>query len=351
MAKNKLNNNQKRNIAKRHKQLGLKDSAPDFEISKSSLSAIKRGIVVSRFGKSALVEDIETHSISRAYIRRTIENLTTGDFVLFRQSLSSDENSFGIIESCEERKSLLSRPDYYDGLKPVAANITLIAIVAARLPEFSTNMIDRYLAAAETSKIPALIIVNKSDLFTAEELDTLDSVLKTYEKIGYRTLKISAKNGTGISELKEILQSETTIFAGQSGVGKSTILNAIIPEAQTVTGAISETSNLGQHTTTGSHLYHLGEKGIIIDTPGVREFGLWHLSKDELTNCYKEFKPFITACRFRDCKHANDPGCAVREAVNEGKIAKFRYENYHKILESMEQNMPDAYRAPGKRNK
>ncbi len=349
MSKNKLTNSQKRNVARRVEKLHQKQEILPGELQ-GDLGPVARGTVISRFGKAALVEDNDSRSSFKVYIRRTVDSIVTGDQVLYRPPLSSGDDARGLIETVLPRTSLLSRPDYYDGLRPVAANLSLIVTVSAKQPELSTNIIDRYVAAAENSGIPPLIVINKHDLFQDAEKAELDRILGVYREIGYETLTVSAAAGTGIPALRDRLSGETAILAGQSGVGKSSILNALIPDARAEIGSISENSNLGQHTTTGSRLYHLENGGIIIDTPGVREFGLWHLSREELTKCYRDFAPFAGACRFRDCQHKNDPGCAVREAVSQGKIAGFRYENYHRILESMTENMPDAYRIPGKKN-
>ena len=145
------------------------------------------------------------------------------------------------------------------------------------------------------------------------------------------------------------MQHEHSVLVGQSGVGKSSLLNAITPVAEAQTGAVSSTSGLGQHTTTSTKLYHLSDDGIIVDSPGVREFALWHLTDDEVTKSYREFRPYLGHCKFSDCKHLKDPGCAITEALEEGKIAAFRYENYHRIITSMKENKPDAYVKPGRK--
>ena len=349
MSKNKLTMNQKRNVARRVARL-CRDQENDIPEIQGDLGPVAEGTVVSRYGKAALVEDGTSRNLFRVYIRRTIDSIVTGDRVLFRPPLAGEEQAFGLVETVLPRTALLSRPDYYDGLRPVAANISLIVAVSARQPEFSTNIIDRYVAAAEYSKIPALIVVNKYDLFQDGEKTDLDRILSVYREIGYETMTVSAASGFGMDVLRERLSRETSILAGQSGVGKSSILNVLIPEARAETGAISDNSNLGQHTTTGSRLYHFENGGVIIDSTGVREFALWHLSREDLTKCYREIAAVAGECRFRDCRHRDDPGCAVREAASQGKIAAFRYENYHRILESMTENLPDAYRSPGKKN-
>jgi ribosome biogenesis GTPase len=348
MAKHKISQKQTRNIKNRHHKL-LKDDNFESLSPDSSLGPLRPGIVVSRFGKRADVEDTQTHLIYRAFIRRTIDSLTTGDNVLFRIDTQHNDGSGGLIETLIPRKSLLSRPDFYDGLKPVAANISKILIVSAKEPEFSTNILDRYLIACEQAKIEPVIVINKIDLFSPDELNKLQKIFETYQSLGYKIYKVSSYTNEGIEELTAEILNDTTVLVGQSGVGKSSLLNILVPHADAQTNEISDTSGLGQHTTTNTKLYHIGQTGLIIDSPGVREFALWHLTPTEVTQSYREFLPILGQCKFRDCKHHKDPGCAIVKAVSEGTIAEFRFNNYHKILESMTQNKPDAYVTPGKK--
>ncbi len=348
MAKQKISHKQSRNISNRHSKL-LNASEPENLEFEGALGPLTDGIVISRFGKRADVEDAQTHKIYRAFIRRTITTLTTGDKVLFRIDLKHNDGSSGLIETVKPRTSLLSRPDYYDGLKPIAANISKILIVSAKEPEFSTNILDRYLIACTQANIEPIIVINKIDLFTQSELDKLTKVLGVYRSLNYKIYLVSSSTKVGIDKLFEEIKHDTSALVGQSGVGKSSLLNALVPQAQAQTNVISDTSGLGQHTTTSTKLYHIADDGLIIDSPGVREFALWHLTPQEVTNSYPEFRPYLGLCKFRDCKHQNDPGCAITEAVHKGTIAQFRYNNYHKILESMAQNKPEAYVSPGKK--
>lgn len=349
MAKNiKLSHKQARNVKARHSKL-LDQNEDDKSINESSLGPIIEGTVVSRYGKQVDIEENSTREIVRCYIRRTIDSITTGDAVLFRKDIQHGDNQNGLVETVRPRISLLSRPDYYDGLKPIVANVTKILVVSAKEPEFSTNILDRYLIACEQAKLKPIIIINKCDLFIDEELQDLNRILSTYQKLGYQTLLVSSKNGTGVDDLKNLVKNETTVLVGQSGVGKTSLLNVLVPNASASTNSISETSGLGQHTTTNTKLYHLPESGIIIDSPGVREFALWHLTDEEVTKSYREFAPYLGCCKFRDCKHKTDPGCALVEAVKNGEIADFRFQNYQRIIESMQINKPGAYVVPGKK--
>jgi ribosome biogenesis GTPase len=276
-------------------------------------------------------------------MRRTISSVVTGDAVSWRRNKQPTGSIDGVIEAVAERHSVLLRPDFYDGLKPVAANIDLMIIVSAILPALSLNIIDRYLVASEITGIKPLLVINKIDLLPETEQQALDQQLQLYRQMGYACLLVSAKTGQGMAELLQYLRSGTSIFVGQSGVGKSSLMNTLMPGLAAATQEVSEVSGLGQHTTTVSRLYHLPEGGKLIDSPGIREFALWHLSPEEVTNGFIEFRTWLGRCKFRDCKHLTDPGCAIQHAVAEGEISPQRYESYQKILHSMAQDKPHYF--------
>lgn len=261
--------------------------------------------------------------------------------MVWRPALQTQENVRvnGIVEAVHERTSVLTRPDYYDGIKPIAANIDQIIIVSAILPELSLNIIDRYLVACETLNIEPLIVLNKVDMLDAESRAMVSEWMQIYKDIGYQVLEVSSYTKEGLEALTQALIGRISIFAGQSGVGKSSLLNTLLPpmEESILVNQVSDNSGLGQHTTTASRLYHFPLGGDVIDSPGVREFGLWHLTPEQVTKGFIEFRPFLGGCKFRDCKHNDDPGCLITEAVDKGEIAPTRFENYHRILESMSQ--------------
>ncbi|HBO22263.1 MULTISPECIES: small ribosomal subunit biogenesis GTPase RsgA [unclassified Providencia] len=340
MAKQKLSKGQQRRVQENHQKRLRKPKT--IEIDDNQLGEAQEGLVISRFGQHADIEASDG-TIQRCNLRRTISSLVTGDKVVWRPALNtqSDIKVNGVVEAVHERHSVLTRPDYYDGLKPIAANIDHIVVVSAILPELSLNIIDRYLVACETTGIKAIIVLNKIDLLDEENRGWVSDLMTIYSDIGYQVIEVSSHTNEGMEVLTNALEGKVSVFVGQSGVGKSSLLNTLLPHNETIlVNDVSGNSGLGQHTTTASRLYHFPQGGDVIDSPGVREFGLWHLTTEQVTKGFVEFKDYLGGCKFRDCKHLDDPGCLLRQATDEGKIAESRFENYHRILESMEQVKP-----------
>ncbi len=333
LSKRRLTQNQQRRIQSNHHK---KISRPTIEWQDEMLGDLQHGLVVTRHAKHA---DVETASgeIFRCNLRRTLKNVVVGDRVSWRLGSERLQGISGVIEAVHPRQNELTRPDYYDGIKVMAANIDQIIIVSSVLPTLSLNIIDRYLVICEAAQIPALIVLNKVDLLSEDERQAVQQQLAIYKQIGYQTLCLSAETGENMATLDRYLAQGTSIFVGQSGVGKSSLLNRLLPQVNAQTGAVSEISGLGQHTTTASRLYHLSQGGNLIDSPGIREFGLWHLDAEQITAGYREFQGLLGGCKFRDCKHKQDPGCRLLEAVEQGKISAVRFENYHRLIESREE--------------
>ncbi|OSN03473.1 ribosome small subunit-dependent GTPase [Lonsdalea britannica] len=337
MSKKKLSKGQQRRVSANH-QRRLKHADSKIEWDDSQLGDAQEGTIISRFGMHVDVEATDGTQ-RRCNIRRTIKSLVTGDKVVWRPGNETLSGISGIVEAVHPRESVLTRPDFYDGVKPIAANINQIVIVSAILPELSINIIDRYLVACETLEVEPLIVLNKIDLLDEESLQFVDEVMDIYRALHYRVLMVSSRTGDGMKELETELTNRISIFAGQSGVGKSSLLNALLypEEGKILVNDVSDNSGLGQHTTTAARMYHFPHGGDVIDSPGVREFGLWHLDPEQVTQGFIEFRDYLGSCKFRDCKHDTDPGCAIRAALERGDIAAERFENYHRILESMSQ--------------
>ena len=222
----------------------------------------------------------------------------------------------------------------------LAANLSqAVLVVTLTNPETNTTFVDRFLATAEAYRVPVVMAINKIDLLTAEEdKELLDAFAYLYESIGYPVIKMSTLTGEGIDQLKAQLKDKTTLFSGNSGVGKSSLINMLVPDANLKVGDVSETHHTGMHTTTFSEMIELPEGGYLIDTPGIKGFGTFDIEKEELTSYFKEIFHFSKDCRFSNCTHTHEPGCAVIKAVEDHFIAASRYQSYLSMLEDKDEN-------------
>jgi ribosome biogenesis GTPase len=219
----------------------------------------------------------------------------------------------------------------------IAANIDqAFLIVTIQFPATTTTFIDRFLVSAEAYRIPCHLIFNKIDLYDEEQTATMNSLIEIYEMAGYQCLKISAKNEIGIDELKQMMTDKTNVFSGHSGVGKSTIINSLQSNIILKTGDISEAHFSGKHTTTNSEMYELDFGGYIIDTPGIKGFGVLEMEKEEISHYFPEIFRLLNECQYYNCTHTHEPQCAVKKSVEEGKIALSRYCSYLGLLEGEE---------------
>lgn len=333
----KLTKGQQRRVKVNQAKRLARPNKPEPQWQDDQLGALEQGHIVSRFGQHADVMD-NLGDIFRCNIRRTVSSLVTGDRVVWRRAPANEQGLQGVIEAAEERESVLCRPDQYDGIKPIAANVEQIFIVSSPQPAFSDQIIDRYLVACEDAGIEPIIVMNKTDLIADHEREFIQQRLAVYAAMGYPVFHASATTGEGVAELRAAFQGRISVLVGQSGVGKSSLVQAALPEVSLAIGAISDNSGLGQHTTTVARWYPLAEGGALIDSPGIREFGLWHIDADRVTYCFKDFREFLGGCKFRDCKHLHDPGCALQAAVANGTLDAGRLANYHRIIQSLEQN-------------
>ena len=301
------------------------------------LGAEQQGLVIAHFGVQVDVETLEgpeRGQIRRCFRRANLPALVTGDRIVWR----ADNQQGGVIVALQPRRTELYRPDHRGQLKPVAANVDRLVIVFAALPQPHRNLIDRYLVAAEQAQLKPLLVLNKADLLARPEHADIRNWLDDYARLGYRTLCLSADSGDGLDDLRSELKNHVNVFVGQSGVGKSSLINALLPDADLRVGALAEMTGKGTHTTTTARLYHFPDGGDLIDSPGIREFALTHITHDDLLEGFIEFRPFLGHCRFRDCQHVHEPGCALLTAVADGAIAEGRMNSYRHILASLTNN-------------
>ena len=245
------------------------------------------------------------------------------------------EKNCGVIESVKKRKSVLSRPAVgrEDNEHVLAANIDFLVIVTSiAQPTLKTGLIDRFLIAARIGQLTPVIVVNKVDL---KRDDYIEDIVKTYQGLNYDLFMTSALDTTGLREFREYLRDHRSILAGHSGVGKSSLLNCLLPNLNLRIKTISKVTGKGRHATSYNELFHLPEGGFVIDSPGIKVLGLWQLERETLAGYYPEMAEHMNQCRFTACCHIHEPDCAVKNALKAGKIASFRYQNYVQIYQSL----------------
>jgi len=261
----------------------------------------------------------------------TTNPLAVGDVVDFDME---PEQETGVITNLQPRKNYIIRKSINLSKQGqiIAANLDqALLVVTLASPRTSLGFIDRFLVTAEAYDIPAKLIFNKLDLFSDEGLEILAGYKAIYEKIGYPCYEVSALEGTNIELVQELLKDKVTLFSGHSGVGKSSLINALLPDLDLRTNQVSDWSDKGMHTTTFAEMFELPQGGFIIDTPGIRELGVIDIEKQELSHFFPEMRALMNQCRFNNCRHINEPGCAVLEAVENGEIELSRYDSYLSI--------------------
>lgn len=262
---------------------------------------------------------------------QTTNPIAVGDQVEFELEPNADT---GVIHKLQDRKNYIIRKsiNLSKQAQIIAANLDqAFLIVTLASPRTSLGFIDRFLATAEAYSIPSILIFNKLDLFNKDGLEILAEYKSIYENIGYPCYEVSALEGTNLELVQELLKDKTTLFSGHSGVGKSSLINALLPGQEIKTGEISDWSDKGQHTTTFAEMHTLPFGGYLIDTPGIRELGVFDIRPEELGHYFREMRDLMHECKFNNCRHVNEPGCAVIRAVENGEIELSRYESYLSI--------------------
>lgn len=329
--KRKLTQNQTRQIQKNHQAINDSDCAT--------------GVIISHFGKQLDVQvTIPNHTsdhlnvgdVWRCHARTTLPPLTVGDVVCFSTDATAGT---GVIESMLPRTTLITRPDRYHKVKPVASNAHMLVVVFAPLPKPATELIDRYLLICRLSDMRPLLVLNKADLLDEHpsSLDIFNDYQQLAQKYDFDIIATSAITDTGLDELRRHIDKKLVIFAGQSGVGKSSLINRLLPNAMQPTNTISQGSQLGQHTTTTSRLFAYDptdiSQGGIIDSPGIREYGIWHLQSDDILKGFDELNELHGQCQFRDCNHAQTAkGCAFWQAVADGQVLSRRVMSFNALV-------------------
>mgnify|MGYP001059934942 CR=1 FL=1 len=288
------------------------------------------GLVIANFGPTLIVED-QAGGLHRCALRQNLDTAVCGDRVVW-QAITPGE---GVVSALEARRSLLTRPDYSGRLKPVAANLDTVAVVFAPEPPLNEFLIDRYLVAIHAMGVAGILVLNKVDLLDGETRATLWARLASYRRIGYPVVSASTREPGGLDDLHALLRTGTAILVGQSGVGKSSLIKALLPDREIRVQALSEATGKGTHTTTTSTLYHLPGGGDLIDSPGVRSFELVDIAREQLEAAFPEFSPHREHCRFANCSHDAEPGCAVQAAVRRGEVEARRLASYQQMRASI----------------
>jgi len=268
---------------------------------------------------------------------RSTNPVAVGDHV----EIVVNQEGTAFITSIDDRRNYIIRKSINLSKQShiIAANVDqAFLVITVNYPQTSTTFIDRFLASAEAYRVPVILVFNKNDKLNDDELHYQEMMMALYDNIGYQCFSVSAVTGEGVDQLRPLLQGKITLLSGNSGVGKSTLINQLIPHANLRTAEISDAHNTGMHTTTFSEMIPVDEEGYLIDTPGIKGFGTFDMEREELTSYFKEIFHFSKDCRFSDCTHTHEPGCAVLKAVEEHYIAQSRYQSYLSMLEDKDEN-------------
>jgi ribosome biogenesis GTPase len=324
MAKRRLTEKQKRQISAKKTQLVSHADADTYN-----------GTVITHHGKELIVRNENGEAIS-CQLRQNLGTIVCGDRVVFQYLDSSSAAGKAVVIACGKRDNLLQKSGFGGKAKAVAANIDQVIVVCSLVPRPNSYLIDRYLVAAENLPATPVIVINKIDLLDEENEHVVNDINAIYDNIGYRVVETSALTSTGLDELQAMLSGSTSILVGLSGVGKSSLVKDLLPDIDIRIGEISQASMEGKHTTTVSTLYTLPTGGYLIDSPGVRDFSPVNLNKEQILNGFIELKPYRGMCKFANCSHSNEPGCAITEALEKGEVSVQRVNSFRKMLTDVE---------------
>ncbi len=268
---------------------------------------------------------------------RSTNPVAVGDFV----EITCNQEGTAFITAIDDRRNYIIRKSSNLSKQShiIAANVDqAFLVVTVNYPETSTKFIDRFLASAEAYRVPVVLVFNKYDLLSAEELHYQEMMMQLYDTIGYQCVSVSATEGMGLDALHDLMKGKITLLSGHSGVGKSTLINSLLPGVNLRTSEISDAHNTGMHTTTFSEMLKLPDGGWLIDTPGIKGFGTFDMEREELSSYFREIFHFSKDCRFSNCTHTHEPGCAVLKALENHYIAQSRYESYLSMLDDKDEN-------------
>jgi len=314
------------NLAKRHLTEQQQTRIADQQKLHSDHAA-NTAQIVAHYGREVDIE--QNNQIIRCRLRQSMPSLVVGDWV----SWQPEAHDTGVVTALTPRQTTLKRSDSRGQTKLVAANLDQVMITLSVEPSFTAFLLDSYIAAIELCDLTPIIVLNKTDLLTDELEAAIDALLLPYQNLGYQLILTHTQDTKGLASLKAALIDHVSVFIGQSGVGKSSLIQQLLPNEAIAVGHISSQQKLGRHTTTTSRLYHLPSGGDMIDSPGVREFGLGRVSAADCFHAFVEFRPFKGCCKFRDCTHRHEPDCAILNALKDNHISESRLNSFYKLAE------------------
>lgn len=324
MAKRKLTRRQRERVGAIHERRRKQaEKQARKALLQNGAGHSSEGLVITRHGHNLVVRD-QSGGLQHCLFRSNLDHPVCGDRVIWQPTAVGE----GVVTALLPRKTTLERPNMNGRIKPLAANLSQLVILVAPTPRPSGYLVDQYLVTAENIGVGALLAINKCDLLSGDSETEFHRLFDCYRQAGYPVIEISAKFDHGLDPLLQRLRGHTSILVGQSGVGKSSLVKALLPDIRIQTGQVSQASGQGRHTTSATTLYRLSSGGDLIDSPGVRSFRLDRLDRQQLEQGFREFAPFLGNCRFNDCSHKQEPGCALIQAVAAGSISAQRMRHF-----------------------